>query len=219
MSDATWRGRTLGAALALLVQALFLSMVVLSPSRPMKPPISLAHETIFLLRPLTRPAPTTIDARSIASPRLHKIAPVTVPTLPPAAAPSLAPPSGLAGFGRALFGCAPEHYADLTPDERAHCPKPGEGLAKNDDKGLLSEPRSHAKYEARWQEQWTEDHWVPAPCLPGSETVAQCLIDQTQAENRRSQAAWNKIAADEAAATRANLPPMPPIGHGPRAAP
>ena len=102
MSDATWRGRTLGAALALLVQALFLSMVVLSPSRPMKPPISLAHETIFLLRPLTRPAPTTIDARSIASPRLHKIAPVTVPTLPPAAAPSLAPPSGLAGFGRAL---------------------------------------------------------------------------------------------------------------------
>jgi hypothetical protein len=216
MSGATWRGRALGAALALLVQALFLSMVMLSPSRPR---INLPHEAFFLLRPLAKPAPTTIDARSIASPRPRKVAPViVVPTLPLATTPSLAPPSGLAGFGQTLFGCAPEHYADLTPDERARCPKPGEGLAKNDDKDPLSEPKSHAKYEARWQEQWSEDHWVPAPCLPGSESVAQCLIDQAQAENRRTQAAWNKIAADEAAATRTKPPPIPPIGRGPGAA-
>ena len=43
MSAATWRSRTLGAALALLallallVQGLFLSMVMLSASRPIRP--------------------------------------------------------------------------------------------------------------------------------------------------------------------------------------
>ncbi len=216
MSDATWRGRTLGAALALLVQAVFLSMVMLSPSRPTKPLATLANETILLLRPLVRPVPATIDARSAIPRTSREIFPVIIPAVPPFPSPSVAPPSGLAGFGQTLFGCAPEHYADLTPDERAHCPKPGEGMTRNSDKDLGSEPRSHAKYEARWQEQWAEDHWAPAPCLPAGETVALCLLGQSIAENRRRQAAWNKIAADEAAADRPNAPPMPPK---PRAAP
>jgi hypothetical protein len=61
----------------------------------------------------------------------------------------LASPSGLAGFGRSLFGCAPEHYADLLPDERAHCPKPGEGLAVNEPPDLMGGP-SHVKDNPRW---------------------------------------------------------------------
>jgi hypothetical protein len=128
----------------------------------------------------------------------------------------LAPPSGLAGFGRSLFGCAPEQYANLTQDQRAHCPKPGEGLAKNDDRDLLTPPRSHAKMEAMWQEQWAEDHWAPAPCLPSdSIPVAVCLLGQSIAENRRRQAAWEKIAADRAADLKPRPPPVPiPFRHG-----
>jgi hypothetical protein len=210
-----WQHRALGATLALLVQASFLLLVILSPSRPSKPLINLPYETLLLLRPLPQPVPTTIDGRGPARPA-KSILPIIVPVAPPFTAPSLAPPSGLAGFGQALFGCAPEHYADLTPDQRTHCPKPGEGMTRNDDKDLGTEPRSHVKYEARWQEQWDEDHWVPAPCLPAGGGVAQCLLDQSIAENRRAQAARSKIAADEAAADRPSTPPMPPK---PRAAP
>lgn len=210
MSGATWRGRTLGAALALLVQALFLSMMVLSPSRPARPLVNLAHETILLLRSPARPTPGTIDTRGVPH-VIRRPLPTLVPVLPPSSVPSLAPPSGLTGFGQALFGCAPEHYADLTPDQRAHCPKPGEGLAKNDDQDLAATPRSHAKYEARWQEQWTEDHWMPAPCLPIGGTVVQCLTDQSKAENERSQAAWDKIAADEAASLKTKPLTVPPL--------
>ena len=206
-----WKQRALGGSLALLVQALFLSMAMLSPSRPTRPLISLAHETILLLHYLPRTAPATIDARGPASTKARKAAPFVVPIFPLSVAPSLAPPSGLAGFGQALFGCAPEHYADLTPDQRAHCPKPGEGMTRNDDKDLGTEPRSHAKYEARWQEQWTEDHWVPAPCLPAGGGVVQCLLDQSIAENRRAQAVWSKIEKDETVAQKAApfVPPRP----------
>ncbi|HEX4271814.1 MAG TPA: hypothetical protein VHZ32_10525 [Rhizomicrobium sp.] len=182
-----------------------MSLVLLSPRHPARPLTSLAHETILLLHALPRAAPAVIDARSPVR-RTQIPSPIIVPAMPSFASPSLAPPSGLATFGQALFGCAPEHYADLTPDQRAHCPKPGDGMTRNSDADLAHEPRSHAKYEARWQEQWNEDHWVPAPCLPGSGTVAQCLLDQSIAENRRAAAAWSRITADEATAHR----PKPP---------
>jgi hypothetical protein len=71
------------------------------------------------------------------------------PISAPSQTPSLAPPSGLAGFGRSLFGCAPERYASLTPDERAHCSKPGEGLATNRLPDLMG-GQSHVKDNARW---------------------------------------------------------------------
>jgi hypothetical protein len=209
MQRLRWRQKALGATLALLVQTIFLSLAILSASRPSNPRVNLAHETLLMLRPLPQPAPTTIDGRGPARPA-KSVLPIVVPVVPPSATPSLAPPSGLAGFGQALFGCAPEHYAELTPDQRTHCPKPGEGMTRNDDKDLGSEPRGHAKYEARWQEQWAEDHWVPAPCLPADGGVAQCLLDQSIAENRRALAAQSKIAADEVAAQKAKPPPMPP---------
>jgi hypothetical protein len=204
-----WKQRALGATLALLVQTLFLSMVLLSPSRSARPLVNLAHETILLLHSLPRTAPAIIDARAPASPRPSNALPIIIPVQPSSTVPSLAPPSGLAGFGQALFNCAPEHYADLLPDERAHCPKQGEGMTRNEDKDLGTEPRSHAKYEDRWQEQWTEDHWVPAPCLPGSGSVAQCLLDQSIAENGRTRAAWNKIEDDEAAMRKPSAPLLP----------
>jgi hypothetical protein len=210
MQRAGWKQRTLGATLALLVQAVFLTLVMLSPSHPTRRLTGLAHETILLLQSLPRTVPATIDARGPASPKTRKAAPISVPTVPSYAAPYLAPLAGLSGFGHAIFGCAPEQYADLAPEERANCPKPGEGMTKNGDKDPLTEPGSHAKYEAMWQEQWVESHWVPAPCPPSPEGVAQCLLDQSIAEHQREQAAWAKIAKDQSDALKANTQFAPP---------
>jgi hypothetical protein len=126
----------------------------------------------------------------------------------------LAPPGGIAGFGRSLFDCAPEHYAELTPDERAHCPKPGEGMAKRDDNDLTAPPRSRAKDELLWQEQWAEDHYVPAVCPlgDGPGAVARCVLEQAKAENHRRAAAWQKIEDQKAARLQEPKRPVPNIG-------
>jgi len=148
--DRLKRDRLAGGMLALLVQAGFLLLVLLSPSHSTRP-ASHARETLLFFPPLAVPVPSTIDARG---PRRKRIAPsdaLPVPAIasPPVAASPLAPPSGLAGFGQALFGCAPEHYADLTPHQRAHCPKPGEGLANKEQPDLMGMP-SHVKENTRW---------------------------------------------------------------------
>src|SRR5476651_313539 len=108
MPRATWLHRVRGAALALLVQTGFVLMILLSPSR-LAPPHSRAQETILLLHPLPRNVPPIARVRAPAA-AFRAILP-EIP-IAPALAP-LVPPSGIAGFGRSLFGCAPEHYADL----------------------------------------------------------------------------------------------------------
>ncbi|HEX4272984.1 MAG TPA: hypothetical protein VHZ32_16450, partial [Rhizomicrobium sp.] len=146
-------------------QAGFLLLVLLSPSHSMRP-AGPARETLLFFPPLAVPAPSTIDARGA---RRKRIAPSDAQPLPPIASPPvaaspLAPLSGLAGFGQALFGCAPEHYADLTPDQRAHCPKPGEGLANKEQPDLMGTP-SHVKDNARWANAMA--HKQTLPMLPG----------------------------------------------------
>jgi hypothetical protein len=210
MPHTTWLHRVRGAALALLVQAGFVLIILLSPTR-LTPPRHPARETILLLHPLPQTAPRNIDARGAV---LHRAPPMAIPLLPTIAPPMLAPPSGIAGFGRALFGCAPEHYADLPPDEKAHCPKPGEGMAVNQPPDLLNPPKSHAKDEALWQEQWAEDHWVPLACPPGDGpgAVGFCVMHQAMAENRRAQVARQKIADDKAGRLRESKRPLPNVG-------
>jgi hypothetical protein len=163
--DRLKRDHIAGSVLALLVQAGFLLLVVLSPSRSTGP-ASPERETLLFFSPLAVPAPSTIDARG---PRRKRIAPsytLVVPPMasPPVAASPLAPQSDLAGFGQALFGCAPEHYADLTPDQRAHCPKPGEGLANREQPDLMGMP-SHVKDNVRWANAMA--HKQTVPMLPG----------------------------------------------------
>jgi hypothetical protein len=148
--DRLKRDHLVGGVLALLVQAGFLLLVLLSPSHSTRP-ASQARETLLFFPPPAAPAPSTIDARG---PRRKRIAPsytLPVPPIasPPVAASPLAPPPGLAAFGQALFGCAPEHYADLTPDQRTHCPKPGGSLANKEQPDLMGMP-SHVKDNARW---------------------------------------------------------------------
>ena len=124
-----------------------------------------------------------------------------------------APPGGIAGFGRSLFGCAPEHYAELTLDERAHCPKPGEGMAVNRPPDLLAPPRSHAKDEALWQEQYAEDHYVPPICPPSDgPPVGFCVMHQAMAEHHRQQEAWQKIEDQKTARLQDPKRPLPKIG-------
>jgi len=198
--------------LALLVQAAFLLLVLLTPSPLVRPAIE--RETLLLLPPIAPPKPTTIDA---SAPAPLSTAPPIVPpppSVPPVMIAPLAPPGGIAGFGRSLFGCAPEHYANLTPDERAHCPKPGEGMAKRDDRDLATPPRSHAKDEALWQEQYAESHYAPAVCPlgDGPGAVARCVLEQAKAENHRRADAWQKIEEQKAARLREPKRPAPNIG-------
>jgi hypothetical protein len=209
-----WRHRALSATLALLIQGLFLTMAFLSISRPIKPNISHPLETILFFPAIPNKLPTTIDARGPLSDTPKRV----IPTLPtpfqlPTIKPSVAPPTGLAAFGQALFDCAPERLPYLTTDERARCARVNESLTRNEDRDSVTEPRSHAKYEARWKEQWAEDHWVPAPCLPtGRVSVAQCLMDQAIAENRRVRAAWREIAEQEANIGNTIVPAKPILG-------
>jgi len=154
-----------GGALALLVQAIFALLVLLSPSHSTRP-ASLARETLLFFPPLVVPAPSTIDARGPRRKRIAPSATLPVPPIasPPVAASPLSPPSDLAGFGQALFGCAPEHYADLPPDRRAHCAKPGKGLANKEQPDLM-DMLSHVRDNARWANAMA--HKQTLPMLPG----------------------------------------------------
>ncbi len=179
------RDRTSGVVLALLVQSGFILIMLLS-SQYLAPLRGPARETILLLRSLPK---------------------IVLPNIAPS---PLAPPSGIAGFGRSLFGCAPEHYADLPPDEKAHCPKPGEGLAVNQPPDLLNPPKSRAKDEALWLEQQAEARWMPV--CDGAVDVRKCMMQQTLAESSRAQAARQKIADDKAARLQEPKRPLPNIG-------
>lgn len=161
--DRLTRDHLAGGVLALLMQAGFLLLVLLSPSRS-SGPASPARETLLFFPPLAVPAPSTIDARSPRRKRIAPSVPFSVPSFAAPSVPNLAPPSGLAGFGQALFGCAPEHYADLLPEQRAHCPRPGEGLANNEQPPLAG-VRSHVKDNARWANAMA--HKQTIPMLPG----------------------------------------------------
>jgi hypothetical protein len=119
-----------GGALALLVQAIFALLVLLSPSHSTRP-ASPARETLLFFPPLAVPAPSTIDARGLRRKRIAPSDTLLVPPVasPPAVASPLAPPSGLAGdlasFGRALFGCAPENITNLDEAQQSRCWKFG----------------------------------------------------------------------------------------------
>ncbi|HET7084640.1 MAG TPA: hypothetical protein VFI23_07715 [Rhizomicrobium sp.] len=147
--EVTWT-RLQGATLALLVQAALIAGAILSLTKPIILPRVLQHEATLWLRPLLHvvPAivPRTIDARGRHASPIHAPLPAFVP--PNGSAASPAPPSDLSALGRAVFGCAPEHYAELSPEDRAHCPKPGEGLASQPP-DLMGGP-SHVKDNVRW---------------------------------------------------------------------
>ncbi len=195
MASATQRLAGLTGALIVQVGLVSLFWYTSAPMGQRLPP---PRELLLMLRarPKPPPVPMLIDARpGITAPR------PTVAPPPQSTAPvQIVPPSRLQDFGRSLFGCAPENYANLSAEDRARCPKPGEGLALMPDRDLLTEPKSLAKDEALWKEQMAQKNWMPGPCSPsGQESVMACLMRQTREENRRSASAMARIAEERAA--------------------
>ncbi len=148
--------RFLGATLALLVQAALIAATLLSLT-PVFLPRPAPRETTLWLPSLPRPTPKPvlrmIDARGSPRSRVTIAPAIVAPPIRSPQAPSSqtapgADAASLQAFGRTLFGCTPERYAALSPEERAHCPKPGGGLAYQPP-DLLGDP-SHVKNNPRW---------------------------------------------------------------------
>jgi hypothetical protein len=208
----TWQARTCGILLALLVQAVLIAGAILSLTRPMF--FAHPHETILVLRPQlpTKPRVIRIDARGSRSSRISPSPQIAPSQNLSAENPPVffAPAPDLKGFGRSVFGCAPEHYDELSPEERVHCPKPGEGLAHELD--LANPPRSHAKDELYWQEQFRRARVVYGICPPGPVPIAKCLLDQAREEHQREQEADREIADRKATALQEPKRPLPYVG-------
>lgn len=165
-SDGLNRTRLQGAALALLVQGTLIAAAILSLTRPVFLPRPVQREATLWLRALPRieVRPKTIDARGVPSRRAPSATAIEPRESPLPASPPGPVASDLQAFGRALFGCAPEHYAELSPEDRAHCPKPGEGLAYQPPDLLGGQ--SHVKQNARWANALA--HKQSPLLLPGS---------------------------------------------------
>ena len=157
-----------------------------------------------LLLPHLKPVPQRQAAPRATAPPIVRTLPVRpLPAPPPLdALPSAADVQGL---GRALFGCAPEAYANLSPEDRAHCPKPGVNTPRSTEDELY--PRSHAKDAATWQEDLDERHHDSTACF-GAALVAQCMVEAEQAEHQRAASVRQQIESDK---RKAQMPAAPPV--------
>jgi hypothetical protein len=106
-----------------------------------------------------------------------------------------------------VYGCAPVAYANLPPGQKARCPRPGEGVARQAP-DFFHPPPNHIKGQAVFEEQYAEEHFRPIPCVAGADTV-ECILKQEFAEGERAKQAQKEIAARKAAAQRP--PPLPDV--------
>ncbi len=209
--------RTAGAAGALLLQGGFVLLFLYSMPQ-FSHPIEVGREMIFVLHrppppapvlPKPESAPPPPGALPLPGPAPPMLAPV-LPQIPALNAPAL---PDWKGFGEALNDCAPEKYANLPPEQKAHCPKPGAGVAIQELPKLLG-PLPQAKDEASWQEDWDEKHWTAGLCDPSMGSVVQCQIQQAIAESERAADVNSHLARDKAAALKPPSPPIPPAPKG-----
>ena len=125
--------------LVLLLHLALLLGLLHAVTTPLQPPSIQAREMILRLMPRLKSTPAKQAApRAVASPQLRS--PV-VPLVPP----PLATTPDLSGFGRSLFGCAPENLGNLSREERAHC----DTGPMRPDGNAMAEPRSHVKDPSR----------------------------------------------------------------------
>jgi hypothetical protein len=127
--------------LVLLLHLLLLLGLLRSLTTPIKSSHATAQEMILRLLPMLKSAPAeTAAPPTVASPQLRsRVVPVVPPPIGNAPAPSLS------GLGQSLFGCAPENFANLSREQRAHC---AIGLARPDET-VMVEPQSRVKDPAR----------------------------------------------------------------------
>ena len=136
----------ISALLVLLLHALllfaFLQFLVKPQSASISHPERLLELMISMPKLVAPPPPPAAPARQRAPLRVQPGGERS------GAMPSLAPPvqtPDIRGLGQALFGCAPENLANLTPEQRAHCPG---GFSRPDDSALLESP-SHVNDPVR----------------------------------------------------------------------
>ena len=164
--------RLAGAAGTLLLQAGFLLMFLASMPA-LRPPPELGRELNLILprfrppssppqQPQGMPRPVTVTPPLFLAPPDMPNNALTRPILP--AAP------GIGTFGQALNGCAPETYNNLTPDQRARCPRPGAGVAIREEPNLMGTP-SPVKDEAHWAAELARKKsppWLPCTMAIGN---------------------------------------------------
>jgi hypothetical protein len=138
-SDATRRWGS--AVLVLLLHLALLLGLLRAVTVPIKPPPIQAREMILRLMPQLKSPPAQRAAPPAAAlpQRRSPVAPLVPPPL------ATAPVPDLSGFGRSLFGCAPENLGNLSREERAHC----DTGPMRPDGSAMTEPRSHVKDPAR----------------------------------------------------------------------
>ncbi len=204
--------RLAGAAGALLLQGGFL-LLFLASMPALHPPVPLQRELSLILSRRFAPLPSLLQtapgpSRVAPPPNLSPPSPlITAPLLPEPGVPDFS--TRLQALGQALNDCTPEKWGSLTAEQRAHCPRPGAGLALDPQFNLS--PPSHAKDEATWREEFDEKHWMPGLCGPDSGgTVVHCQMQQSIAEYERSEDAWYQINRAKAAAAKPPKPPVPP---------
>ena len=164
--------RIASGLLAILLQAGFMALLILSPSN-VAPPRNEARELTFILPRLIEPPP------DLPASRAPLFAPVPAVQLPPvASAPSAAPlpqmralPAApdFRALGQSLFNCRVDLWSNLTAEQRAHCPRPGEGVAIQQDPNRLGAP-AHVKDEAHWRQELANRN----------DPVQTCMTIQTQ---------------------------------------
>src|SRR5579872_3423044 len=146
MNSFAARRRLTGAILALSLQALFLALLIQSMN-PASAPERLVRELTLILPRLRKTQPPLAPASATAPPRTLTAPLPAIPFTPSPNAPAAAPPD-IRHLGQSIFGCAPENYANLTPEQRALCPRPGEGVAIQNVPAFA--PRSEVKDSAHW---------------------------------------------------------------------
>ena len=132
-------------ATGLVLVALLHLLLLLSLLTGLVQPVTrarLVRELTLVVPPLPRAKPS--PQAGIATAPARRPAPPPLYVLPQAPPSSQAAPD-IQSFGQSLFGCAPERYAEMTEDRRAHCP-PQFAMP---DPARLSDPPSQVKDPAR----------------------------------------------------------------------
>ena len=136
--------RLIGVGLVVLLHLGVAALILSSLPTPIAR-LPAAHEVFFLFPPpATARLPRRIEPPIVA----HAAA---EPFSPQAPAALSAVPRTTDGLGLALFGCAPETRANLTPEERAHCDDAA--LATAADRETMPDSlREQAREAQRWQD-------------------------------------------------------------------
>jgi len=134
------RDRVVGLTIALLLQAGFVALLLQSLHVNVAKRLG-PQEWIMFLPKLPAPPPEKTVPRIRARPLEVPLPTVNIPRLEPAP-----PAAALKDLGRELFGCAPEKFSTLSPEDQAKCR--GFGILPSDG-NTVAALRSHVRDPAR----------------------------------------------------------------------